>query len=250
MTTSFYNIWRDNTTLVPEIEPDLKFPIWGCFVYRVTYKDQALWERYTEWITKSVHYTIGGRNYYAEYPDPESVKLGRVIKDHFHLCKKEGPEMDGKTIEQVQEIHLQWLESLPDEGRSHNEDGSHNCAEYQSAGTRYHNNCVRYYCAIYVDDEALARFASYLREADSREPNVSDSLDEATVVVFRVLEEAKIRHLQMPEDYPPPKNTGRPVKKPWIYVYARSLPCFFTELRGDWAWDDLYRRPPRIWSDC
>jgi hypothetical protein len=66
-------------------EPTLRCPTWGFYVYRTTYNDQRLWEKYTNFINKSIEYELDFAagvpelmrkikwRHFAENPDPQRL---------------------------------------------------------------------------------------------------------------------------------------------------------------------------------
>ncbi|KAH7368014.1 hypothetical protein B0T11DRAFT_295730 [Plectosphaerella cucumerina] len=96
---------------------------WGFRVYRLTYKDQALWEDYLEYIEVAIRATIDWRVDEDLWISPdlppeqqrEETELreeAEATKRSFHLCLKEGPELDGCSVEDIREINSNWLLGL------------------------------------------------------------------------------------------------------------------------------------------
>ncbi|KAH7312617.1 hypothetical protein B0I35DRAFT_437407 [Stachybotrys elegans] len=182
-TSEFPHLYQSTKGQMPTSAPANQCPVWGFLVYRTTYADQALWEKYIDYVTKSVLHEIDcdagvpevmrahNCDWRANNPVPSLLELGRVIRRYFHLCLKEGPEYDGKSVEEIRDIHVRWLDSLPEEGVWHNADGSHNCADVAGHHKRYFGLWPRYCHAMYVDLQALERFAEAWKEDGHREPD-------------------------------------------------------------------------------
>jgi hypothetical protein len=96
---------------------------WGFRVYRLTYKDQALWEDYLEYIKATIRATIDWRVDEDLWINPdlppeqqreetEVREEAEAKKRNFHLCFKEGPELDGCSVEDIREINSNWLLGL------------------------------------------------------------------------------------------------------------------------------------------
>ncbi|KAH6697563.1 hypothetical protein F5X68DRAFT_5546 [Plectosphaerella plurivora] len=96
---------------------------WGFIVYRLTYKDQEFWDDYLEYIHKAVRAMID-RQVSEELweppeipapPNPREAEIraeAEEEKNNFHLCLREGPELDGRSIEDVRAINSNWLPGL------------------------------------------------------------------------------------------------------------------------------------------
>ncbi|CAI0651579.1 unnamed protein product [Colletotrichum noveboracense] len=79
---------------------------WGFFLYRTTYVNQALWERYLEHIRGCIDAQL---NFETEF-DKE-----RLMR-HFRLNVIEDPTLDNAPVELVRQRFMTWVSALPPEG--------------------------------------------------------------------------------------------------------------------------------------
>ncbi|KAI1504254.1 hypothetical protein F5X99DRAFT_406323 [Biscogniauxia marginata] len=99
-----YNDYKDIYELIHSLElwePNTPHS-WGFFVYRTTYTDQGLWERYTSYLRNAVLASV------EEHEESEK------LKSTFELIFKEDREaLEGRSLEEVREIFGRWVAALP-----------------------------------------------------------------------------------------------------------------------------------------
>lgn len=94
--------------------------IMGYMVYRLTYKDQKLSEDYLDYVRRAIIISADQKladDLWAQDdlpPEREADMRDEAenIESWFHLCPREGPELDGMPLEQARELHGKWQQGL------------------------------------------------------------------------------------------------------------------------------------------
>ncbi|KAI1152574.1 hypothetical protein F4825DRAFT_418404 [Nemania diffusa] len=81
--------------LRPAPEPDIS---WGLYVYRATYEDQDLWERYIEYIRNAV---ISRLHPLSDNNSESDHSRFKRLRDSFQLFIKEDNNWDNLTLFQI-----------------------------------------------------------------------------------------------------------------------------------------------------
>ncbi|KAI8159128.1 hypothetical protein K4K49_004279 [Colletotrichum sp. SAR 10_70] len=128
---------------------------WGFYLYRTTYDDQALWERYL----KHIHGCIDAQLSFETEFDKERLKR------HFRLNVIEDPTLDNAPVELVRQRFRTWVSDLPPEGD-----------QQQDVPPLEHRDPVLFSYPLYVDTECLESLLAYEKavEDGQHEDDASD----------------------------------------------------------------------------
>lgn len=88
--------------LRPAPEPDIS---WGLYVYRATYEDQDLWERYIEYIRNAV---ISRLHPLSDNNSESDHSRFKRLRDSFQLFIKEDNNWDNLTLFQIRNSECQY----------------------------------------------------------------------------------------------------------------------------------------------
>ncbi|KAI1267116.1 hypothetical protein F5Y18DRAFT_444082 [Xylariaceae sp. FL1019] len=78
---------------------------WGLYVYRTTFDDQGLWNRYMDYVHSAVTTRIKN-SYYRAQSDPDVVEK---VSSSFQLRAKEDKSLENLSYTQVRENYRQWI---------------------------------------------------------------------------------------------------------------------------------------------
>ncbi|KAJ3951208.1 hypothetical protein N0V92_012387 [Colletotrichum tropicale] len=118
---------------------------WGFYVYRTTYDDQELWERYLNYIYKCIDNQL---KFESEF-DRERLRR------HFRLTVIEDPTLANVSTEHVRQRFMTWVSSLPP-----GDDPQ------QEVPPKDHRDPIRFSYPLYVDSECLNSLLAHDKEFD------------------------------------------------------------------------------------
>ncbi|KAH7368015.1 hypothetical protein B0T11DRAFT_295731 [Plectosphaerella cucumerina] len=230
-------------------------PTWGYLVYRATHKNQQLWDDYLRYLYQAVEDTVDWRVSEDLWVNPDlpiNQRVGSeselwveayVIKSTFHLCNREGPEFEGRSIEDIKEINKDWLRKLKElpESEFSQMDG---CLP-NHLDRDNHQRTVRmakYQYFIYADEKALAKFQ------EIRAANTIEGQDFAPSYKHNVaVKIAWAGYIEDESDYEDMDEDEPDRTKIWQYLHIYRLPRFYDRLVGsNEAWWNRFARPPRV----
>ncbi|KAF9875099.1 hypothetical protein CkaCkLH20_07365 [Colletotrichum karsti] len=111
---------------------------WGFYLYRATYDDQHLWERYISFLSGMA----------SSYLARDTTHRRQEIRDKFRLSLVEDPDaLDGATMNDVKARFQNWSDSLPDEG-----------IEDEEVPKEQNRDYARFRYCLFVDAECLESF--------------------------------------------------------------------------------------------
>ncbi|KAF4809548.1 hypothetical protein CGCTS75_v014752 [Colletotrichum tropicale] len=109
---------------------------WGFYLYRITYDNQPLWERYISSLRQQA----------VDYIAGDSSSKRDEMQTTFQLSVIEDPEsLDGASIQQVLTRFQSWANALPDEGDESQDIPANDGRDY-----------ARFNLCLYVDAECLS----------------------------------------------------------------------------------------------
>lgn len=106
----------------------------------------------------------------------ELHEMADRVRSRFHLCRREGPELNGRSIEEVREMNAKWQRELHHVASADFDQMSGCLPEHldrSNHGRRFRS--ARYGYFIYVDDEVLEEFRD-VRAADNTVTSVTSDL--------------------------------------------------------------------------
>jgi hypothetical protein len=225
---------------------------WGLIVYRLTYNDQALWDDYLQYIHKGVRASIDWRVSEELWEDPDlgspppQEKVERLRaeaedeKNTFHLCLREGPKLDGCSIDDVRNIHSNWLLSLSPQTPP---------GSYTTQLGHWHTHTFSLTIVVCVDDDILQRFmeirtAKMSEAACEAELSPSYHDDVAVKMVWTGYDIYK----SFGWKYGPEEDEEDcDSHKIWQYFHVYRLPSFCNAIAtGNSVWFDGFARPPGL----
>ncbi|OTA98949.1 hypothetical protein M426DRAFT_16914 [Hypoxylon sp. CI-4A] len=204
---------------LPELLYGASFPnneTWGFIIYRTTYDDQALWERYLAYVKKAMRASLAPRDPFA-YGQAACMKL----RLKFELQTKENKEdLEGKSILELREEFGRWVTTIPkDEKRGISK--------------------PRYDYFLYVDKEVLDRFQRLESARGDREPNF------ITEEVVAIVVEA--HRINWEEDRSDDGGDDDNMWERWQYIKPYSIPELYDDvLRGSELWYKFFVFAPNI----
>ncbi|KAI1170387.1 hypothetical protein F4777DRAFT_569453 [Nemania sp. FL0916] len=199
---------------------------WGFYVYRTTFEDQELFERYIKYIHNAV--TVKYQSYYGGL----HPTLAPKVSSSFRLIVKEDKSLDGLTYDNVRDIFVRWTTT----------------GEVESDRWINFDMYGRYF--IYVDRDTLEKFR---RIDDAREGQLPDYAAEAEEVPFIMVNAPPVQeedpddilNSKFEEDYATDEDAG----KEWQYVAPFYIPNFVDlHQRNGEAWYRFFERPPAVWT--
>ncbi|KAI1126536.1 hypothetical protein F5Y10DRAFT_266971 [Nemania abortiva] len=197
---------------------------WGLYVYRTTFEDEEIWERYVKYVHNAVNAGVLG--YYWRV-DPALVVR---VQSSFQLIIKEDESLEGLTYHQVRETFGPWI-------------ASGGAEEDQWLGSGMYD-----WYFLYVDQVILEKFRQI---DDARQEGPPDYIAEQVPLI--VVEAYPLRWGPEPDDEVDSKFEGDPAEedagKDWQYVSAYHLLEFIDMHRGDGdAWYTFFKHPPEVWD--
>ncbi|KAH6695755.1 hypothetical protein F5X68DRAFT_187166 [Plectosphaerella plurivora] len=257
----FPNLYWDVVTLQRKAERG-EYPIqpvWGYFVYRTTYKDQKLWDDYLEYIYQAVKDTTDWRVssdwWVNPYLPPENRvdsedKLraeGEVVKSTFHLCVREGPDLDGRSVDEIKKINANWLRSLNELTDSGFSELPGCLSRHLDRDMKHRNmSMARYDYLIYVDDDMLDKFRE-IRAANTTDEHPEFAPSFKHNVAVKVAWAGDMKDLFSDSDSDSDSEPDPDTTKVWQLLHVYRLPRFYDILVGsNEAWWGYFRRPPHL----
>ncbi|KAF4476475.1 hypothetical protein CGCF415_v011266 [Colletotrichum fructicola] len=123
---------------------------WGFYVYRTTYDDQELWERYLTYIYQCIDNTLKFQSKF----DRERLRR------HFRLTIIEDPSLANVSPEYVRQKFMKWVSSLPPRG---DQPGGDQQGELPPED---HRDPIRFAYPLYVDSECLNSLLAHDKELE------------------------------------------------------------------------------------
>ncbi|KAI1262341.1 hypothetical protein F5Y18DRAFT_439123 [Xylariaceae sp. FL1019] len=177
---------------------------WGFYVYRTTFDDQEIWERYMNYIHNAVTTHIQNPSY-CRGMDPEVV---RKCHSSFQFVTKEDKSLEGLTYDQVREIFHQWIVT----GDAENDWGSgYNMRNVMEAEA---DSAIQYWYFVYVDKDILEGF----RQIDDgrAEKNEPVDYDKENVALMIVADHPTVPSDEEDEDWG--ESEDEDAGKEWQFV--------------------------------
>ncbi|KAF6826753.1 hypothetical protein CPLU01_09509 [Colletotrichum plurivorum] len=230
--------WQGFPTDFPKITSQIRRPSsesyrWGFYLYRATYNDQLLWERYIAYIREEASKTL-------DYEDNRDQ-----LKKHFRLTIIEDPSLDEASVEEVQERFRTWVAALPEEGD-----------EEQEIPAFDRRDQGRFDYCLYVDVECLQSFE--IPSETEEEPGETESPVSAFVKVINAE-----RHWPDPEEeaYSDEEEDSEEDCEEeqgpeyyWILLSCNDICSFYSTITVGCEWDRQYRLcsypEKRPWESC
>ncbi|KAF6842286.1 hypothetical protein CMUS01_03231 [Colletotrichum musicola] len=229
--------WRGYTDF-PEVTYQLQRPgsesyRWGFYLYRTTYIDQPLWERYIAYMREEASKTIYNED------------NGDRLKKHFRLTIIEDPSLDGASVEEVQERFRAWVAALPEEGDEEQ--------EIPAFDRRDHG---RFYYCLYVDADCLHSF-----EIPSETEDESGKRQDPVSAFVKVINAERHSPDTEEEEYSDEEEDSEEDCEEehgpeyyWILLSCSDMCSFYSTITVGCEWDRQYRLcsypEKRPWESC
>ncbi|KAI1648673.1 uncharacterized protein F4817DRAFT_314632 [Daldinia loculata] len=196
---------------------------WGLFIYRTTYDDQELWERYLAYVKTAIMHAIKPQSE-PDLPsswNPFTYEFPRRAKlqSRFELLTKEDKKnLNGKSISEAREEFRHWVATVP--------------SEEKKGISR-----PRYNYFLYVDRDVLDRFQIVETARGDREP------DYVLEDVIAIIVEADWEKDTLSDD------DDDDVGKEWQFIQVHSIPRLYDSVIHDEdGWFRYFTRPPYIYG--
>ncbi|KAK2780206.1 hypothetical protein CKAH01_00150 [Colletotrichum kahawae] len=185
---------------------------WGFYLFRTTYGDNELWERYVEYIRKRANESID------EYDE------GHEWHPHFRLFVIEGPDLRGASIEHVRTRFATWRDRP--NVRAHG-------VYSDIAPSRYFDEYVLSRFPLYADAECLESFHVYAQlKNGSRE-----QAEHKVLVKAMNVERSDSYVLKWKRDYWRNPDYG------WMLVSCEELVQYWDIRSSNWGgWHEQYMK--------
>ncbi|TDZ32232.1 hypothetical protein C8034_v011655 [Colletotrichum sidae] len=180
---------------------------WGFYLYRTTYDDQPLWERYISGLRQRAMDVIAA---------DASDKVAEMQQCFRITVIEDKDTLDGKSIEEVQQRFNNWVHGLSDDA-----DEEH---EIPPSIKRDH---VRFYYCLFVDAACLA--------------SMDDTQEEGVAPFVKVITTEMLNVPVDEDDEWEPEGEEGTVEYDWMYVRCDNICNYYDMMMNGFQWDRQYR---------